>query len=127
LRSLQSPLIRLHNEIVDFSRFLEPTEAEAASRAAAVERVRDVVVCIWPDARFEVHGSFATGMYLPSSDIDAVILDSGAKNPAVCLKALAISLARRGMAVKRWRAVTNSTLVSTSPTVQRAQKSCEKT
>lgn len=100
LRSLQSPLIRLHNEIVDFSRFLEPTEAEAASRAAAVERVRDVVVRIWPDARFEVHGSFATGMYLPSSDIDAVILDSGAKNPAVCLKALAISLARRGMAVK---------------------------
>ena len=100
LRNLQSPLIRLHNEIVDFSRFLEPTEEEAKSRAAAVERVRAVVKTIWPEARFEVHGSFATGMYLPGSDIDAVILDSGAKNPAVCLKALAIALARRGMAMK---------------------------
>jgi non-canonical poly(A) RNA polymerase PAPD5/7 len=39
-------------------------------------------------------------MYLPSSDIDAVILDSGAKSPAICLKALAITLARRGMAMK---------------------------
>jgi non-canonical poly(A) RNA polymerase PAPD5/7 len=100
LGNLQSPLIRLHQEIVDFSRYLEPTEDEAASRAAAVERVRDIVKDIWPDARFEVHGSFATGMYLPSSDIDAVILDSGAKNPALCLKALAISLARKGMARK---------------------------
>ena len=100
LRNLQSPLIRLHQEIVDFSRYLEPAEEEAASRAAAVERVRDIVKDIWPAARFEVHGSFATGMYLPSSDIDAVILDSGAKNPALCLKALAISLARKGMARK---------------------------
>lgn len=100
LRNLQSPLIRLHNEIVDFGRFLEPTEEEETARGRAVERVREVVKTIWPDARFEVHGSFATGMYLPSSDIDAVILDSGAKSPAICLKALAIALARRGMAVK---------------------------
>ena len=100
LRNLQSPLIRLHNEIVDFGRFLEPTEEEETARAAAVERVRAVVKSIWPAARFEVHGSFATGMYLPSSDIDAVILDSGAKSPAICLKALAITLARRGMAMK---------------------------
>ena len=100
LRNLQSPLIRLHNEIVDFGRFLEPTEEEETARAAAVERVRGVVKSIWPEARFEVHGSFATGMYLPSSDIDAVILDSGAKSPALCLKALAITLARKGMAVK---------------------------
>ena len=63
LRNLQSPLIRLHTEIVDFSRYLEPTEEEATSRAAAVEHVRAVVNGIWPDARFEVHGSFATGMY----------------------------------------------------------------
>ena len=103
LRNLQSPLIRLHQEIVDFSRYLEPTEEEARL-GGAVERVRDIVKDIWPAARFEVHGSFATGMYLPSSDIDAVILDSGAKNPALCLKALAISLARR----KAWHGKSNS-------------------
>ena len=98
LRNLKSPLVRLHGEIVDFCRFLEPTEEEEKSRLAAVERVREAVMTIWPSSRFEVHGSFATKMYLPSSDVDAVILDSGAKSPAVCLKALALYLARRGEA-----------------------------
>ena len=98
LKNLKSPLVRLHGEIVDFCRFLEPTEDEEKTRLAAVERVREAVMTIWPSSRFEVHGSFATKMYLPSSDVDAVILDSGAKSPAVCLKALALYLARRGEA-----------------------------
>ena len=63
-----------------------------------MDRVRSAVTKIWPEARFEVHGSFATGMYLPSSDIDAVILGSGAKDPATCLKALATALSRAGAA-----------------------------
>ena len=98
LRKLKSPLVRLHAEIVDFCRFLEPTAEEAEGRKAAVDRVRAAVLSIWPQSRFEVHGSFATGMYLPNSDIDAVILDSGAQSPALCLKALALALSRRGMA-----------------------------
>ena len=100
LARVKSPLIRLHHEIVDFCRYLEPTDAESAARSAAVERVREAVASIWPGARFEVHGSFATGMYLPNSDIDAVILGSGCKSPATCLKALALSLSRKGMARK---------------------------
>ena len=91
-------MLRLHAEIVDFCRFLEPTAEEQKTREESVERVRAAVSAIWPEARFEVHGSFATGMYLPNSDIDAVILDSGARSPAVCLKALALSLSRKGMA-----------------------------
>jgi len=63
------------------------TQVEATARQEAVERVRAMVLSIWPQCRFEVHGSFATGMYLPNSDIDAVILGSGAQSPAVCLKA----------------------------------------
>ena len=91
-------MLRLHAEIVDFCRFLEPTAAEREAREGSVARVRAAVLAIWPGARFEVHGSFATGMYLPNSDVDAVILDSGAKAPATCLKALALSLSRKGMA-----------------------------
>ena len=100
LARVRSPLIRLHQEIVDFCRYLEPTAEESSARTAAVERVRGAVLSIWPGARFEVHGSFATGMYLPNSDIDAVILGSGCKSPATCLKALALSLSRKGMARK---------------------------
>ena len=82
------------SEIVDFCRFTEPTLDEAAARDAAVERVRCVVVSIWPGARLEVFGSFATGLYLPTSDIDAVILDSNCSSPADGLRALAAALTR---------------------------------
>ena len=84
-------------EIVDFCRFTEPTAAEAATRLAAVERVRAVVVAIWPGARLEVFGSCATGLYLPTSDVDAVILDSGCSSPGDGLRALALAVTRRGV------------------------------
>jgi non-canonical poly(A) RNA polymerase PAPD5/7 len=93
-------MLRLHAEIVDFCRFAEPTADEASSRAAAVQRVREVVASIWPGARLEVFGSFATGLYLPTSDIDAVILDSACASPADGLRALALALTRRGMGTK---------------------------
>ena len=120
LNRLRSPLLRLHQgaavsappaapqrhpsptstEIVDFCRFTEPTAAEAAARTDAVGLIRDVVVSIWPTARLDVFGSFATGLYLPTSDIDAVILDSGCSAPGEGLKALATALARKGAATK---------------------------
>jgi non-canonical poly(A) RNA polymerase PAPD5/7 len=100
LARMRSPLLRLHQEIVDFCRFTEPTAAEAAARAAAVARVRAVVTSIWPGAQLAVFGSFATGLYLPTSDIDAVILDSRCGDPGNGLRALALALARRGAARK---------------------------
>ena len=100
LSRMRSPLLRLHQEIVDFCRFTEPTAAEAAARAAAVARVRAVVTSIWPGAQLAVFGSFATGLYLPTSDIDAVILDSRCGDPGNGLRALALALARRGAARK---------------------------
>jgi non-canonical poly(A) RNA polymerase PAPD5/7 len=100
LSRLRSPLLRLHTEIVDFCRFTEPTTAEAASRAAAVARVRAVVTSIWPGAKLAVFGSFATGLYLPTSDIDTVILDSRCASPGDGLRALALALARRGVGRK---------------------------
>lgn len=69
LKKLKSPMLRLHAEIVDFCRFLEPTSCEGTARAEAVDRIRAAVLVIWPNARFEVHGSFATGMYLVSVPI----------------------------------------------------------
>jgi non-canonical poly(A) RNA polymerase PAPD5/7 len=100
LSRLRSPLLRLHTEIVDFCRFTEPTTSEAASRAAAVARVRAVVTSIWPGAKLAVFGSFATGLYLPTSDIDTVILDSRCASPGDGLRALALALARRGVGRK---------------------------
>ncbi|KAK5836183.1 hypothetical protein PVK06_011939 [Gossypium arboreum] len=48
----------------------------------------------------EVFGSFRTGLYLPTSDIDVLILESGIKNPQTGLYALSRALYLRGIAKK---------------------------
>lgn len=51
--------------------------AETQARREAVERVSGLVRSLWPTADPRVFGSFAIGMFLPTSDIDLVVLDSG--------------------------------------------------
>lgn len=48
----------------------------------------------------EVFGSFRTGLYLPTSDIDVVIFESRVKTPQVGLYALAKALSQKGVAKK---------------------------
>ena len=48
-------------EVVEFCRFLEPTKEEAAMREAATQRVREVILSIWPQASVQIFGSFVTG------------------------------------------------------------------
>ncbi len=43
-------------------------------------------------------GSFATGLYLPTSDMDLVVTESGCHDVRSGLRALASALARKGMA-----------------------------
>ncbi|GMJ05238.1 TRF4/5-Like [Hibiscus trionum] len=96
----KSPMLQLHKEIVDFCDFLSPTPEEQAARDAAVHSVFDVIKYIWPACRPEVFGSFRTGLYLPTSDIDVIILESGIKNPQTGLHALSRALSQRGIAKK---------------------------
>ncbi|KAJ6752069.1 hypothetical protein OIU85_002488 [Salix viminalis] len=96
----RSPMLQLHKEIVDFCDFLSPTQEEQASRAEAVRCVSDVIKYIWPNCKVEVFGSFSTGLYLPTSDIDVVILGSGLKIPQIGLNALSRALSQKGVAKK---------------------------
>ncbi|XP_047979649.1 terminal nucleotidyltransferase 4B-like isoform X3 [Salvia hispanica] len=52
------------------------------------------------DWNAEVFGSFETGLYLPSSDIDVVILGSNVRTPLIGLQALSRALSQRGIAKK---------------------------
>ncbi|XP_020704686.1 terminal nucleotidyltransferase 4A isoform X1 [Dendrobium catenatum] len=94
----RSPMLQLHKEILDFSAFVSPTPEEKAKRETAVDRVFQVVKYIWPHCRVEVFGSFRTGLYLPTSDIDVVILDSKVKTPQTGLYALSRALSQKGIA-----------------------------
>ncbi|XP_027341411.1 non-canonical poly(A) RNA polymerase PAPD5 isoform X3 [Abrus precatorius] len=96
----RSPMLQLHKEIVDFCEFLSPTPEEKAARDLAIVSVFEVLKHIWPHCQVEVFGSFRTGLYLPTSDIDVVILKSGLPNPQIGLNAISRALSQRGMAKK---------------------------
>ncbi|XP_071907412.1 uncharacterized protein [Coffea arabica] len=96
----KSPMLQLHKEILDFCDFLSPTPEEQASRNEAIDAVFDVIRYIWPNCKPEVFGSFKTGLYLPTSDIDVVILDSKISRPQIGLQALSRALSQRGIAKK---------------------------
>ncbi|XP_035020533.1 terminal nucleotidyltransferase 4A isoform X1 [Hippoglossus stenolepis] len=63
----------LHEEIMDFFNFMSPRPEEEAMRRDVVNRIENVIKDLWPTARVEIFGSFSTGLYLPTSDIDLVV------------------------------------------------------
>ncbi|KAL3859774.1 hypothetical protein ACJMK2_009968 [Sinanodonta woodiana] len=72
-RNYAADVTGLHDEIKDFFEYNSPNAAEANMRNDVVNRIRAVVKEMWPKAQVEVFGSFKTGLYLPTSDIDLVV------------------------------------------------------
>ncbi|GAB0491764.1 hypothetical protein MMPV_003019 [Pyropia vietnamensis] len=70
----QSPTVSLHYEVLQFANFMAPTTAEEAAREALVTTLRRVIRELWPAARVELFGSYATRLYLPTSDVDVCIM-----------------------------------------------------
>jgi predicted nucleotidyltransferase len=75
-RRIGSASLRLHNEIVELTQLLRPTREEDAQRMEAHKLLADVVQDVFPGCTLEIFGSFATGLHLPTSDVDCVILNS---------------------------------------------------
>ncbi len=88
--------LMLHEEIVDYAAYIAPRPEEHEMRRLAVDRVATVAKKIWPNCQIHIFGSFDTQIYLPSSDIDMVIVDPAARPPG-CLYALADGLQRDGV------------------------------
>ncbi|KAF4103549.1 terminal nucleotidyltransferase 4A-like isoform X2 [Onychostoma macrolepis] len=63
----------LHEEIVDFYHFMSPRPEEEDMRRDVISRIEAVIKDLWPMAKVEIFGSFSTGLYLPTSDIDLVV------------------------------------------------------
>ncbi|XP_023034814.1 non-canonical poly(A) RNA polymerase protein Trf4-1 isoform X3 [Drosophila willistoni] len=87
--------IGLHEEIEHFYQYVLPTPCEHAIRNEVVKRIEGVVHSIWPQAVVEIFGSFRTGLFLPTSDIDLVVLGLWEKLP---LRTLEFELVSRGIA-----------------------------
>ncbi|KTW28610.1 uncharacterized protein T551_02460 [Pneumocystis jirovecii RU7] len=67
----------LHREILDFSNFISPTKEEHFVRELVVQRINALVQKHWKNVQLCAFGSFDTMLYLPTSDIDLVILSLG--------------------------------------------------
>lgn len=68
-----NPLVQLHNEIVTFCQLVEPLPEEIQIRETLIGRIRSLVEETFREPDMQVFGSQATGLLLPSSDIDLVI------------------------------------------------------
>ncbi|XP_071038868.1 terminal nucleotidyltransferase 4B isoform X2 [Parasteatoda tepidariorum] len=70
------------------------TTEEAEVRLKVIEHITRIVHSLWPQAKVEVFGSFRTGLYLPSSDIDLVVTGEW---KCVPLSTLSEALLRNGI------------------------------
>ncbi|XP_046767735.1 terminal nucleotidyltransferase 4A isoform X8 [Gallus gallus] len=77
---------RLHEEIIDFYDFMSPRPEEAAMRREVVKRIETVIKDLWPTADVQIFGSFSTGLYLPTSDIDLVVFGKWERPPLQLLE-----------------------------------------
>ncbi|XP_053679709.1 non-canonical poly(A) RNA polymerase protein Trf4-1-like [Anopheles nili] len=88
-------IIGLHQEIEQFYAHMIATPTEHALRVKVVSRIERIVLNLWPSARVEMFGSFRTGLYLPTSDIDLVVIGQWEKLP---LRTLEMELINQGIA-----------------------------
>ncbi|XP_034257119.1 terminal nucleotidyltransferase 4B-like isoform X2 [Thrips palmi] len=67
-------VVGLHQEIEDFHKYISPTPEETYVRNMVVTKMKKLIKELWPAARLQIFGSFRTGLYLPTSDIDLVVI-----------------------------------------------------
>lgn len=85
-----SSVHELHSQIALFyRRFTHRPPSQPRLRQSAISRFIRTVQLLWPSCQVLVYGSFATGLYLPSSDIDLIILNSGCHDTLPALRTLA--------------------------------------
>lgn len=65
-----------NKEVLDFYDYIKPTKTEHAVRSFVVTQVEKIVNKIYPSSKVVVFGSYNTKLYLPTSDIDLVIVDA---------------------------------------------------
>lgn len=66
----------LHDEVNDFYEYMKPRPSEIRMRMDVLSRVMNVILYRYPSAQIEPFGSFTTGLFLPTSDLDLVVFCS---------------------------------------------------
>lgn len=69
-----STYLCLHREILDFTRWILPSEKEKHLRFLVIKRFQVAIKQLWPNAKVICHGSTATGTFLPNGDLDFCVV-----------------------------------------------------
>lgn len=90
----------LHEEIINYTMYTKLTvEKMAVHIETMIANVRASVLTMWPQSKVETFGSYSTGIWLPSSDVDLVILNvvkvNDSKLTAIYLRELAKVLEKK--------------------------------
>lgn len=80
-RKYNPGVLGLHEEIMDFYNFMSPRPEEEAMRKEVVNRIERIIKELWPTSDVQIFGSFSTGLYLPTSDIDLVVFGKWERPP----------------------------------------------
>ncbi|XP_056267844.1 terminal nucleotidyltransferase 4A isoform X2 [Pseudoliparis swirei] len=80
-RKYNPGVLGLHEEVMDLYNFMSPRPEEAAMRKEVVNRIETIIKELWPTADVQIFGSFSTGLYLPTSDIDLVVFGKWERPP----------------------------------------------
>ena len=70
----QGGFSQLHTEVEKFASRARPTRSETEVVARTLRSIKDAVCSLWPHATTCLFGSQASGLALPGSDLDVVIL-----------------------------------------------------
>ncbi|EDO16913.1 hypothetical protein Kpol_1020p21 [Vanderwaltozyma polyspora DSM 70294] len=88
-------------EIKDFVAYISPSKEEIEIRNVTISKIRNSLKELWSDSDLHVFGSYATDLYLPSSDIDCVVnSENGDKENRNDLYSLATHFKRNGLAIQ---------------------------
>ncbi|KAG0249824.1 hypothetical protein BG011_008910 [Mortierella polycephala] len=72
--NMPSVPLMLTQELKDFVNYISPTREEHQVRTYVFKRIAGAIHNMWWDAKVELYGSFDTQLYLPSSDLDIVVM-----------------------------------------------------
>ena len=96
--SIEDPLLQLHEELIDFHAFVQPTRGEKAAQKSVIERLQGLAKELWSDAQLRTFGSMETGLWVPGSDIDIAVLTEMETDPQVLINDFATLLLERKIA-----------------------------
>ena len=69
------PLVKLHNEIIQFCDFIYPTQKELEIRESLILQLTNIATSLFPNCELKVFGSQYTRMLTSTSDIDISIIN----------------------------------------------------